>query len=404
MFFKKLGMLIVFIGSLSGAYYLGTQNYLDNVEFLQKMRNVVINLMQPAKNCDEQQSQEIAQEPEQQEQPQIVEPAAAPVSNNEVIEITTQDALRDLIKEHKEPAIIFFHMNGCGFCKKMEPIYHEIVKNPRFNAIKFYSVNGRDLQAPPIVQELVDQKINGYPFFLFMNQAGYMDKHAGYKPQQDFEAKIASVFGDLVPADTNPKVVIQAVETKKSDSAQPASKSTSKNNENKNSGKPQSQSSKKSSQSQQTSPQIKSLIEKFEQATNEIPGDCKSKKTSKDKGSSQADTTADKKPSDKSADKKSNEAEEKEKKEKSEKINKAYEAYKKLYDSAKEMGNKLIVSKEDNEKVKKSAIKLFDCKNIRNMVWRAWKNEGQEKSEPKAKSQVQQPADKKNNEASGQNK
>ena len=395
MFFKKLGMLIVFIGSLSGAYYLGTQNYLDNIEFLQKMRNVMINLMQPAKNCDEQQSQQVAQEPEQQEQPQIVEPAAAPVSNNEVIEITTQDALRDCIKEHKEPAIIFFHMNGCGFCKKMEPIYHEIVKNPRFNAIKFYSVNGRDLQAPPIVQELVDQKINGYPFFLFMNQAGYMDKHAGYKPQPDFEGKIASVFGDFVPADTNPKVVIQAVESKKSE--QPKSQGNQKSVQSKSQGHHQS------SQSQQTSPQIKSLIEKFEQATNEIPGDCKSKKTSKDKGSSQA--TADKSGESSSSEKsseKSNEVEQKEKKEKNEKINKAYEAYKTLYDSAKGMGDKLVVSKEDNEKVKKSAIKLFDCKNIKNMVWRAWKNEGQEKSEPKAKPQVQQPADKKNSEPAGQ--
>ena len=352
---KKIIFGICFIAGLVGMYYLGTQNYFENSVFLQKIKNIVTNLTQEPTNCNSDEVVENAQE----EQPSVE--ASLPVAiapSNEVINITTQYALRDLIKEHKEPAIIFFHMDNCGFCKKMDPVLHEIVKNSRFDAIKFYSVNGRDLQAPVIVQELVDQKINGYPFFLFMDENGYLNNHAGYKPQQDFEAKIAEIFGNLIPADVNPQVQIQAVETKSNENSKP------KTNQKKDG---------KSSQSQTTTPKIKEFIEKFVSETDKIPGDCKSsKKEPKEKiGEIKEKSDADKK------------QEEATKKEKHEKIEQAYQAYKKLYDEAKKMNNELVISKEDNEKVKKSAVKLFDCRNIKNMVWRAWKVESKQKPQVK---------------------
>jgi len=336
---KKISLGICFGAGLIGMYYLGTQNYFANSVFLQKIKNIIINLTQEPTNCNSEDVVENVQEA----QPSVEDSLPVAIApSNEVINITTQDALRDLIKEHKQPSIIFFHMDSCGFCKKMDPVLHEIVKNPRFNAIKFYSVNGRDLQAPAIVQELVDQKINGYPFFLFMDESGYVNKHAGYKPQQDFEAKIAEIFVNLVPADVNPQVQIQAVQTKKNEISKPKT-------------------TEKSSQSQTTTPKIKDLIEKFVSETDKIPGDCKSSK--KEPKEKQDEAT---------------------KKEKHEKIERAYQAYKNLYDEAKKMDNELVVSKEDNEKVKKSAVKLFDCRNIKNMVWRAWK------VEPKQKPQVKQ--------------
>jgi len=365
---KKIVISACFMTTLLGIYYLGTNNFFENADNLEEL-------------------------------------------SNEVVEITDKDLLHDLIKDHKNPLIIFFHMDGCGFCKKMDPVFNEIVKNPQFSEIKFYSVNGRDLQAPGIVQELVDQKINGYPFFLFMNKNGYLDKHAGYKPQEDFEDKIANVFGKTLPADNNAKVRIQAMPNKANEKNHQNHNEKSSKSDGKHSGKP--------SRSHETSPKVKELIKKFIEEVEKIPGDCKSpSKGHREKGGSETkepdhknanvhvqampNEKANSKPSPKeqSSEKPSSEEKghqkklESEKKERREKIERAYEAYKKLYEEAKKMDSELIVSKEDNERVKKAAIKIFNCRNIQNMVWRAWKIKPKHKPHAKEPGSHEKPSEK----------
>ena len=111
-----------------------------------------------------------------------------------MIEVTTQEDLQNILSNKKEPAILFFHMNGCGWCKKMDPVYQEVAKNSDFASIQFYSVNGKDCNAQVIVKEITDQQMNGYPTLIFMNEHGYLDKQVGFAQQQDFEQKIKKLF------------------------------------------------------------------------------------------------------------------------------------------------------------------------------------------------------------------
>ena len=76
----------------------------------------------------------------------------------------------------------------------MEPVYEEVAQDPEFASIQFYTVNGRDCDAPGIVKELTDQQITGYPFLMFMNEKGYLDKQSGFAKQEEFEQTISTIF------------------------------------------------------------------------------------------------------------------------------------------------------------------------------------------------------------------
>ncbi len=124
-----------------------------------------------------------------------------------MIEVTSPEILHDILTNKKEQAILFFHMDGCGWCKKMEPVYQEIAQNPTFANIQFYSVNGKDCNAQVIVKELIDQQINGYPTLIFMNESGYLGQQVGFADQAKFEQKIRTVFfgEDLLNASVEEK-------------------------------------------------------------------------------------------------------------------------------------------------------------------------------------------------------
>ncbi|MGZ6255163.1 MAG: hypothetical protein ACXWL5_04200 [Candidatus Chromulinivorax sp.] len=119
----------------------------------------------------------------------------------------------------------------------------------------------------------------------------------------------------------------------------------------KSSGESNSSSNQKSSGGQ-----IDNLINEFEQKTNAIPEKPQPQKSQ--------NSTEKKSPEEQS--KENKEAEEKKKKFQKA-LNEAYDAYKKLFDYNKE--HKPVISKDQNDKVKKSARKLFSLRNIQNMVW-----------------------------------
>ncbi len=126
-----------------------------------------------------------------------------------IIEINTQDALRAALHSNKQPSVVFFHMDGCGWCKKMLPVFEQVASNKDFAGIQFYNVDGRSAQAPVVVKELFNQQISGYPFFLFIDENGFIDKHAGFAEQDKFENKIKGLFPALFPNYVAPKVEAQ---------------------------------------------------------------------------------------------------------------------------------------------------------------------------------------------------
>ena len=88
---------------------------------------------------------------------------------------------------------------------------------------------------------------------------------------------------------------------------------------------------------QQLSQEAQKLMQEFQSAVNAIPE--KSKKGQKDNH-----------------------------KEYKNAVEKAYEAYKKIYEYAK--SHALNLSKGQEQSMNKAVVKLFNCKNIKNMVWK----------------------------------
>lgn len=113
---------------------------------------------------------------------------------NKVIDITTEEELASLLKNPQHPSVVFFHMNGCGWCKKAEPIIEAIAQKPEFASVHFYAANSRQVPVTKLAQDLLDQKINGFPTFFFLNQKGLVDKQIGFMKQEDFENKIKKNF------------------------------------------------------------------------------------------------------------------------------------------------------------------------------------------------------------------
>jgi thiol-disulfide isomerase/thioredoxin len=166
--------------------YLAVQKYIENQSIEQQIpelqENILENFMQ-----------------ELEEESQVQEP-------KKIIEIDQEDTLRAALHNDKQPSVIFFHMDGCGWCKKMAPVFEQIAKDPKFADLQFYNVNGRSAQAPVVVKELFNQQITGYPFFLFVDEKGFIDKQSGFMEQDKFENKIQGLFPAFFPNFVAPQV------------------------------------------------------------------------------------------------------------------------------------------------------------------------------------------------------
>jgi len=124
------------------------------------------------------------------------EEAVAPIKKAMIV-IETQDELRDVLTNNQEPSVIFFQMNGCGWCTKMKPTYDAVAEKPEFAGIQFYSANGPELRAQDVLQEAIDVKVTGYPLFVFMNKGKFIDKQVGGATPEAFEHKIKSMFPEI---------------------------------------------------------------------------------------------------------------------------------------------------------------------------------------------------------------
>ena len=130
-----------------------------------------------------------------------------PHDKDSIINIETQDGLQNLLTKSQGPIAIFFHMKGCHWCEKTEPVINEIAADPRFNNICFYRADARGLTAaqgkpsvatPNLVRQATGQDIPGYPFILFMNQGKYINKQIGGITEEGLINKIENAFPDAM--------------------------------------------------------------------------------------------------------------------------------------------------------------------------------------------------------------
>ena len=113
---------------------------------------------------------------------------------NNIIEITSPHDLRIILEEHKNSAIIFLHTPHCGWCTKAEPIFEKLSKNPNFSSIAFYSANGQVTQDSTLIQEIVHEKIIGYPTFLFIHKNEHTEQQIGFSNEKGLKDKIQKFF------------------------------------------------------------------------------------------------------------------------------------------------------------------------------------------------------------------
>lgn len=110
------------------------------------------------------------------------------------IKIESQQVLQEMLQSNQKPSVLFFHMNNCGWCKKMDPIYEEVLKNTKFAGINFYKIEGDRSGAPMLIKQMFNQQITGYPTLIFIKDGKYVDKQVGFSQLEQFEQKITETF------------------------------------------------------------------------------------------------------------------------------------------------------------------------------------------------------------------
>jgi len=138
-----------------------------------------------------------------------------PHDSETVIEIETQEALKNLLTNSQGPIIISLYIQNCKWCHKIMPIVDTLATDPRFNNICFYRAGARDLKSaygktpvstPELIKQATGQNIPGYPFLLFMDQGKYIAKQVGVTTEEELTKKIEGAYPKTIngnPSDNN---------------------------------------------------------------------------------------------------------------------------------------------------------------------------------------------------------
>ena len=101
------------------------------------------------------------------------------LDQDSVIHIENEQDLKNLLESNLGPTAISFHMDYCGWCIKMRPIFEDLASDDQFEHITFYSVNGPISKASTLIEEILNETLIGYPTIFFMNQGKLIDKQVG---------------------------------------------------------------------------------------------------------------------------------------------------------------------------------------------------------------------------------
>ena len=127
-----------------------------------------------------------------------------------IVTIETEDQLKDLLKNSQGPSAISFHMDRCGWCIKMHPIFETLANDSQFDHITFYSANGPILKAHVHATDILNEPITGYPTMFFMNQGKVIDKQIGGTTHEVMIDKL-----NALPKSTTPAVQKKSQPSKK---------------------------------------------------------------------------------------------------------------------------------------------------------------------------------------------
>lgn len=117
--------------------------------------------------------------------------------NDHIIVLQNKNDLQNLLKNNLGPSLIYFYMNNCSWCSKINPIIEKISESKQFSHdITFYKVNGPQTQASQLVQEYLEKNIQGYPTIFFMNQGKVFDIQIGGTTQDVLIKKLQALMND----------------------------------------------------------------------------------------------------------------------------------------------------------------------------------------------------------------
>jgi hypothetical protein len=113
-----------------------------------------------------------------------------PISSSLIDTISSDDQLKNLLENNKGFSVLFFHMDGCQWCEKMQVILNNVIEHQKFKKIKFYSMQVTTPKTIAIVKNTIHKTISTFPTIFFMNNKKIIDKQIGFEDQKSFEKKI----------------------------------------------------------------------------------------------------------------------------------------------------------------------------------------------------------------------
>jgi thioredoxin-related protein len=88
-------------------------------------------------------------------------------------------------------------MDDCHWCEQMAPVVQDVAAHPELQSIQFYSVNSQLLEDSDVIPKVIGKEIDGFPFFVCMDQGKCIHQIDGYSKPEDFAKEIKNSFTKL---------------------------------------------------------------------------------------------------------------------------------------------------------------------------------------------------------------
>ncbi len=122
-----------------------------------------------------------------------------------IVEIKTSDHHQTFLTHNQGPSVVFYHIDGCHYCNKTQPVFENLARNDQFDHITFYSANGPKIKAKNDIESLTNQTINGYPTILFFNKGEIVDSQVGATDQNVIIQKLNDLDTSLIKTNISKK-------------------------------------------------------------------------------------------------------------------------------------------------------------------------------------------------------
>ena len=110
----------------------------------------------------------------------------APRTRSVRLEIMQESAAMEALQA-PTPTVVFVSADWCGFCKKLIPIWDEVVASGKFSNINMMRIDAK--HAPELIKK---HGITGFPVLLSNRGEG---KYVGYRPKDKLEEVLTTIGG-----------------------------------------------------------------------------------------------------------------------------------------------------------------------------------------------------------------